>query len=45
VLGALLKVIWRAAGHPEFFSRRREAAAADALGVPDRALEPVPSAA
>ena len=31
VLGAILMVIWRAAGHAEFFRRRPEAAAADAL--------------
>jgi hypothetical protein len=44
-LGAILMVIWRAAGHPEFFRRKPEAAAPDALGVPEPALEPVPSAA
>jgi amino acid transporter len=32
LLGAILMVVWRAAGHPEFFRRRREAAAPDALG-------------
>jgi amino acid transporter len=32
LLGAILMVIWRAAGHPEFFRRKPEAAAPDALG-------------
>ncbi len=45
VLGAILMVTWRAAGQEEFFRRRPEAAAADALGLPERVLEPVPSAA
>jgi amino acid transporter len=45
VLGAILMVVWRAAGHPEFFRRRPEAAARSALGVPEGALEPAPSTA
>jgi amino acid transporter len=32
VLGGVLMVIWRAAGHAEFFRRRPEAAGPDALG-------------
>ncbi len=45
LVGAVLMVIWRASGHPEFFRRRPEAAAPDALGEPQphAAVEPVPA--
>jgi hypothetical protein len=43
VLGFVLMVIWRAAGHAEFFRRRPEPAAADALGVQRTITLPEPA--
>jgi hypothetical protein len=40
-LGFVLMLIWRAAGHPEFFRRRPSAAAPDALGVATPRVGPV----